>query len=121
MWTVPDPTNGVITKYQVTYFPTRWRKYLNMSTALMYQNGLCMIVHIYISIVPVFMSLQCSRSTEKQTLTTDGNNTELVISNLTPFTNYTVFVEGSTVDIGDKSVEEMVVTLQDGNRKKRYP
>lgn len=51
-----------------------------------------------------------------QTNTTLGSETELVIPGLTPFTNYTVFVEGVTVDVGDRSVEVTVVTLEDGKR-----
>ena len=51
-----------------------------------------------------------------ETLSTVGDETELVIPGLTPFTNYTVFVEGVTVDVGDKSVEVTVVTSEDGKR-----
>lgn len=51
---------------------------------------------------------------DQQTINTSGADTELTITGLTPFTNYTVFVEGVTVDVGDKSLEVTVVTLQDG-------
>ena len=62
------------------------------------------------------MSLKCSNSSEVDTLSTVGNETELAIPSLTPFTNYTVFVEGVTVDVGDRSVQVTVVTLEDGKR-----
>ena len=49
-----------------------------------------------------------------QTATTDGDTTELNITGLTPFTNYTVYVEGVTVETGDMSESVTVVTLEDG-------
>ena len=44
----------------------------------------------------------------------DADVMELNIADLTPFTNYTVFVEASTVDYGEMSDEVTVVTLEDG-------
>jgi hypothetical protein len=46
-------------------------------------------------------------------ITTDGDVTELNITGLIPFTNYTLYVEGVTVDIGDKSADVIVMTLED--------
>ena len=51
---------------------------------------------------------------EPVTVTTGGDVTELEITGLTPFTSYTLYVEGVTVEIGDKSPNVMVVTLEDG-------
>ena len=41
-----------------------------------------------------------------------------VITGLTPFTNYTVYVEGVTIEIGDRSEDVTVVTLMDGERER---
>ena len=38
----------------------------------------------------------------------------LDIPSLTPFTNYTVYVEAETVAVGEKSDDATVVTLEDG-------
>ena len=51
---------------------------------------------------------------EAVTVTTGGDVTVLNITGLTPFTNYTVYVEGVTVEIGDKSDNVIVMTLEDG-------
>ena len=56
----------------------------------------------------------CSDTAAMPTATTDGDTTELNITGLTPFTNYTVYVEGVTVETGDMSESVTVVTLEDG-------
>ena len=61
-----------------------------------------------------FDFLLCSSAEDPETVTTGGDATELEITGLTPFTNYTLYVEGVTVEIGDKSDDVMVMTLEDG-------
>ena len=64
-------------------------------------------------ILSVF-SLFCISEEDPVTVTTDRDETELDITGLTPFTNYTLYVEGVTVEIGDSSADVMVMTLEDG-------
>ena len=59
-------------------------------------------------------SLFCSSTEEPVTVTTGGDVTELNITGLIPFTNYTLYVEGVTLETGDKSADVIVMTLEDG-------
>ena len=49
-------------------------------------------------------------------VSTGGDATEFNITGLIPFTSYTLFVEGVTVEIGNKSGEMIVMTLEDGEQ-----
>ena len=61
-------------------------------------------------------SVFCSSTEEPVTVTIGGDVTELNITGLRPFTSYTLYVEGVTVEIGDMSAFVVVVTLEDGER-----
>ena len=50
---------------------------------------------------------------EPVTVTTGGDVTELNITGLIPFTNYTLYVESVTVETSDMSAFVMVMTLED--------
>ena len=60
-----------------------------------------------------FLFLFCSSTEEPVTVITGGVVTELNITGLCPFINYTLYVEGVTVEIGDKSANVIVITLED--------
>ena len=62
----------------------------------------------------VFVFLFCSGAEELVTVTTGEDTTELNITGFIPFTNYTLNVEGVTVEIGDKSADVMVMTFENG-------
>ena len=62
----------------------------------------------------VFNSIFSNSVEEAVTVSTGGDVTEFNITDLIPFTSYTLYVEGVTVEIGDKSDDVMVMTLEDG-------
>ena len=51
-----------------------------------------------------------------QTLMVGESMTSRDITGLTPFTNYTVYVEGVTIAVGEKSADVSVMTLEDGKK-----
>ena len=61
-----------------------------------------------------FLFLFCSSTEEPVTVTTGGDVTKLNINGLRPFTNYTLYVEGVTVETGNKSANVIVISLEDG-------
>ena len=58
--------------------------------------------------------LFCSNERDSVTVTTGGDVTELNITDLIPFTSYTLYVEGVTVEIGDRSADVIVMALDNG-------
>ena len=68
-------------------------------------------VCIYLNLTSVVSSINFE---EPVTVITGGDVTELNITGLIPYPSYTLYVEGVTVEIGEKSDDVLVKTLEDG-------
>ena len=79
-------------------------------------DSICFMLQLRISLI-YFFFLFCSSTEEPVAVTTGGDVTELNINGLRPFTSYTLYVEGVTVEIGDKSADVIVMTLEDGENE----